>query len=160
MGKKRLIKIPEERLIGSVLDWRASYFIGQYTDKATIDDEAITNLACQIVEADPRHRQHIGQIMEVSLVCASRYSVDRDDPARPSLFYVTLRKNQRSVLSYLPADAYWSLPTLLTRPTDPCIELSFERLHRGTGELRSLWIGSYKQLIEDHAAIAALTRSK
>ena len=97
--------------------------------------------------------------MEISLVCARRYSADRDEPGRPSLFYVTLRKNQRSVLSYLPADAYWSLPTLLTRPADPCVELSFERLHRGTGELRSLWIGSYKQLIEDHAAIAALTHT-
>jgi hypothetical protein len=160
MPKGRAISVPEERLVVRVLDWGASYFIGQYTCHAPIDDEAITSLACQIVDVDARHRQHIGEAMEVSLVCARRYSADRNEPGRPSLFYVTLRKNQWSVLIYLPADAYWSLPTLLTRPTDPCIELSFERLHRGTGELRSLWIGSYKQLIEDRTAIAALTRSK
>lgn len=67
--------------------------------------------------------------MEISLVCARRYSNRQDERCKPSLFYVTLRKNQRSLLCYWPADAYWSLPTLLTRPVDLCVELSFERLH-------------------------------
>lgn len=160
MGKKRLPPELEESLVATIIDSKLSYYIGQHKYEAPIDDEAITMLTCEIVSLDARHKQHVGHGIEISLVCACRYSKEWEERERPSLFYMHLRKNQRSVPCYLPASAYWSLPALLTHTTDPCVEVSFERLHRGTGFLRSLWIGSYEQLIENHAAIAQHTGAR
>jgi hypothetical protein len=160
MGRRRATSVPEERLVAKVCDWGSSYYIGQHTYEAPIDDEAITTLRCEIIETESRHRQHIGQPIEIALVCSRRYSSEHKEGGHPSLFYTNLRKNQRSLLSYLPADAYWSLPDLLKRSADPCAELSFQRLHRGTGVLRSLWIGDYEQLLQDRADIAERTRAK
>lgn len=160
MPGRRTSSTPEEHLVAAIRDWNTSYYIGQHGSGGPVDDEAITTLRCEIVDVDTRHKQHIGEPMDISLVCSRRYCDEKADSARPSLFYVTLRKNQRTMLSHLPPDAYWSLPTLLSRLADPCVELSFERLHRGTGALRSLWVGSYEQLVRDRAEIAELSRAK
>jgi integrase len=56
MPKRRSAPVPEERLVAKVLGWDTSYFLGQYTHNAPIDDEAITSLACQIVDVNARHR--------------------------------------------------------------------------------------------------------
>lgn len=159
--KKRLAREPEERLVAAIISSTQSYYLSQHDDGAPINDEAITTLQCEITEIDDRHRQHAGEAIDLALVCSRRFCDDKvPQPGRPLLLHLNLRKNQRSLLSYIPEDAYWALPTMLTRPADPCIELAFDRLHRGSGSLRSLWIGSYAELRAQRDLIAGLTRGE
>jgi hypothetical protein len=59
----------------------------------------------------------------------------------PFLLFMYLRRKQRSLLVYLPADAVWGLPAMIESTADACVEATFEPLLRGSGSLLSLWIG-------------------
>jgi hypothetical protein len=147
--------------VAKVNAWSTSYYLSQHAFDTPIDDEAITNLECVIVETDARHEQHVGAAIEIALVCSRRYSERTPEPVgRPALFSVSLRKNQRSLLCYLPDDPYWALPTLLGRPTDRCIEIIFERLHRGSGNVRGFWIGSHAELRKQEEEMTERMRGK
>jgi hypothetical protein len=55
------------------------------------------------------------------------------------LYTVTLRKNARSLLTYLPADACWAIVARLETGTLKHIEARYQKPLRGFGDLTSLY---------------------
>jgi hypothetical protein len=56
----------------------------------------------------------------------------------PPLYTVTLRKNARSLLAYLPADAFWAIVARLETGTLKHTEARYRKPLSGFGDLTSL----------------------
>jgi hypothetical protein len=104
----------ENSLVAKIRTSSFSYFIASHhptRDTERIDDEAAIEVDAEISETEPLQPQHFGQQIICSILCAR--SFQREMPAEklsgmPLLYTVTLRKNARSLLTYLPADAFWA----------------------------------------------------
>jgi hypothetical protein len=110
-------------------------------DTERIDDEAIIEIDAEILKIEPPQPQHLGQQISWSIVCAR--SFHRGENARragevPLLYSVTLRKNARSLLAYLPADAFWAMLARLETGKLNYIEACYQKPSRGFAELTSL----------------------
>jgi hypothetical protein len=110
-----------------------------------LEDEAITELSGSIERASPRHQTAVGETMTVSLLCAHRYPEERVDGTSGFFGSVCLRSGQRSALAYIPAQAFWNLPSLLECEVGH-IQLRFEKVRYGTGELTSVFIGPLEEM--------------
>jgi hypothetical protein len=135
---------PEHTLTGTVKSKAFSYYISDHRPRgySFVDDEAIIDLIVIIDQIEPSNPEHHGTELECSLVCSRRF--DRDDPDKtsgtPNLFSMTLRRNQRSMLAYLPADAFWALQTRLEVGSITHLEVSYVKPHRGFGDLTSIYL--------------------
>lgn len=149
-ARRSLPPAEPERLVATVSSISRSYFISDHRSKdISVDDEAITSVQGQIISISKRHRKHIGEQVEVSFCCARRFDgTEGSGLGKPFLVGVNLRKNQRSLMAYLPADAYWNLPELIASHVDFRIEASFEPIRWGSASLLSLWFGSRSELAE------------
>jgi hypothetical protein len=105
-----------------------------------VDDEAIIDLNTTVVKIEPSNLDHLGAELECSLVCARRFdeSLPNNSAGRPFLLSVTLKRNQRSMLAYLPSDAFWALQSILETGTVTHVELSYRKPIRGAGDLTSI----------------------
>ena len=128
------------RLIATIEAVEQSYFIAQHREHGdAFDDEAILDVTGRIAEIGSRHRQHLGQEIEMSFICPRRFTSDSNGPSgKPSMFGVTLKKDQRSLLVYLPADAFWALPAMIASKAVTHIEVSFGDYRYGRADLLSL----------------------
>ncbi|HEX8572881.1 MAG TPA: hypothetical protein VF759_09030 [Allosphingosinicella sp.] len=61
---------------------------------------------------------------------------------------VQLRKRGCSLAAYLPADAFWALPSMISSGAITHIEARFERLSYGSGDLQSLYFATASKLAE------------
>jgi hypothetical protein len=133
---------PEHRLIGSIKSTSFTYFIAanRAKERQFVEDEAIIDLTATIVKIDPPNSDHFGAEIECSLVCARRFdeTISLANLGRPFFLSVTLKRNQRSMLAYLPSDAFWALEAQLGRGSITHIELSYLRPFRGWGDLTSI----------------------
>jgi hypothetical protein len=137
---------PEHRLIGRIRSSSFSYFIADHRSKGYqfVDDEAIIDLKTSVVKIDPPNEDHIGAEFECSLVCARRFdeTPSNNNTGRPFFLSVTLKRNQRSMLAYLPADAFWALQSRLEGGSVTHVELGYVKPIRGSGELTSIHLRS------------------
>ncbi|WP_143099533.1 hypothetical protein [Bradyrhizobium sp. cf659] len=137
---------PEYRLIGRIHSTSFSYFIaGHHTEgHQFLDDEAIINLSTTVVKMQPPNADHLGAELECSLVCARRFDESSPKSGAGGTFFlpVTLKRNQRSVLAYLPSDAFWALQSRLEAGSVTHVELSYVKPIRGAGELTSIHLRS------------------
>lgn len=149
-AKRALPPATPERLVATVSSISRSYFISDYrSDDIGVDDEAITSVQGQILSISKRHRKHVGEHVDISLCCARRFDgTEGSGLGKPFLVGANLRKNQRSLMAYLPADAYRNLPELIASHVDFCIAVSFEPIRWGSATLLSLWFGSRAELAE------------
>lgn len=67
---------------------------------------------------------------------------------KPFLMSVQLRKRGCSLAAYLPADAFWALPSMISSGAITHIEARFERLSYGSGDLQSLYFATASKLAE------------
>lgn len=57
---------------------------------------------------------------------------------KPLLLQLELRKNQRSLMVYLPGDAFWGLSRVIAAGLVTHVEASFSGLRYGTADLLSV----------------------
>jgi hypothetical protein len=120
-----------------------SYFIKSHelVQGKRIDDEAIIELNARILKIEPFQPNHLGQRIGCSLICSRSFHQDSSGE-RPNehvfLCTINLRKDGRSMLAYLPADAFWGLKATLDVRALKYFEASYEKPLRGSSELISL----------------------
>ncbi|RYE62214.1 MAG: hypothetical protein EOO82_00040 [Oxalobacteraceae bacterium] len=132
-----------EKLIARIDSVDPSYYISRHEDR--ISDEAILDIDATIERISSRHSQHVGCLLELSFVIERTF--DKDTVAgRPHLFSVNLSKKQRSILAYLPADAFWSFPRLIGLGATH-IEARFSPTYRGSGNLESVHLASLASIL-------------
>jgi hypothetical protein len=131
----------EHSLIARVKAHHFSYFITTHGPASEhIVDEAIIDISTEITRTDPNYAEHIGGLLECSLVCSRTYDPDKtkNRPGTPLLYSIVLKRNTRSMLAYLPADAFWAMQTQLISGRLRNIEIRYNKPRYGSGELRSI----------------------
>lgn len=135
---------PENLLVAHIKTSNFRYFIASHRPTRTterIDDEAIIEIDAEISKIEPAQSQHLGQQIKCSLLCARSFhrGGSSEKPCGvPLLYSVTLRKDTRSLLAYLPADAFWAMLARLEAGKLSYLEASYQKPSRGYGELTSL----------------------
>ncbi|MCL6698289.1 hypothetical protein LZ496_05775 [Sphingomonas sp. NSE70-1] len=129
----------EERfiLVATIESVERNYFVSEEHDLRRVDDEASLIICGHITEIDRKHRRHNGLSIEMKFLCARSFQRDRDVPAadRPFLMSVNLRGDQRSLGAYLPADAFWELPSMIASGAVTHIEAQFGPTRQGHADL-------------------------
>ena len=119
-----------------------SYFVSKHgSESEKIVDEAIIDITAEITTTEPERPEHIGEELNCSLVCSRTY--DRDvAQARannPLLYSIVLKRSERSMLAYLPDDAFWAMQSQLTSGRTKYIEIRYQKPRYGSGELSSIY---------------------
>src|SRR5215216_4346504 len=128
MAKKeraRKLPDPEHLLVAQVRESRFSYYISSHHSKQVterVGDEAIIDIVAEITNSEPSQPELMGKPIDCSLICARTFVHDSSErPYQPMLYSMKLRRNERSLLAYLPADAFWALQARLDKATLRCI---------------------------------------
>jgi hypothetical protein len=138
--------IAEHHLYADIRAASFTYFIASHGSARTtewIEDEAIIELDAEIAKIEPLQPEHVGKQIECSLVCSRSFSREKssETPAgMPFLYSIILRRNGRSMLAYLPADAFWTVQAQLQAGTLKHLEASYQRPARGSSDLTSLYL--------------------
>lgn len=101
-----------------------------------------------IEEISPAYQQHLHQPIDISLVCAKSFERDGRTATtdNPFLLPIRLLKNDRGLMGYLPADAFWAMPPMIEAGRYTHVEARFGPLHRGRGDLVSLLFGTSSRI--------------
>jgi len=130
-------------LITKIETVEQTYYISENREHQTpVGDEAIIEIMGTIEQIDLRHKRHLHRSMEITLVCSrSFFGEDRTPPSdKPFLLPVQLRKDRCSVMAYLPADAFWALPPMITSGSITHVEVRFGPSRCGSAELLSIYL--------------------
>ena len=100
------------------------------------------DIVALIERTSPRHKHHCGEPIDITLACAQTFKDDTQTPSgeRPLLLSMNLRKNQRSLMAYLPSTAYWAIPQMIESGRITHIQAMFAPLMRGHGKLLSVYL--------------------
>jgi hypothetical protein len=142
-GKRKLPE-PENLPVANIRASNFSYFIASHRptrDAERVDDEAAIEIDAEILKIEPLQPQYLGQQIACSILCARSFHRGMS-PEKPSgvplLYSITLRRNTRSLLAYLPADAFWAILARLEAGKLSYLEARYQKPSRGYGELTSL----------------------
>lgn len=127
-------------LTSAIQSIERSYFIAEHSNLRRVDDEAILTVRGIIEQISPRYKRHAGGAIEMQFVCARSFDRDKPVPAadKPFLLSVTLRGESRSLMAYLPSDAFWSLPEMIASKAVTHVEAGFGPARYGHAELQFL----------------------
>jgi hypothetical protein len=143
----KLASATREKMVAKIISMRRSSYISeQRSSGGFVDDEAMIELVGEIAFISKRHKKEIGKPIDITLACARRFENEGPPTNRPFLVMMNLRKDQRSLMAYLPADAFWGMPAVLSSDQECCIEAWFEPTRSGSGALLSLWLGPFADL--------------
>lgn len=137
------------RLVARIDHVEHSYYISENPSHASpVGDEAIIDIVGYIEEISPTYRQHLHQPIDISLVCSKSFERDGRTPTtdNPFLLPIRLRRNDRGLMAYLPADMFWALPLMIEAGRYTHVEARFNPLHRGRGDLVSLFFGTSSRI--------------
>jgi hypothetical protein len=130
-------------LVARIESFEHTYYIAEdRANREPVQDEALIEIVGQVEWVSPRHKQHQGEKVEFSLLCAQSFSIDAPNTTRshPFLLSMNLKKGNRSCMAYLPSNVFWSIPNMIETSRVTHIEARFEPLHRGSGSLLSLYL--------------------
>lgn len=141
MGRKRKPPAESFTLTASIDSVERSYFIAEHHDLRRVDDEAILTIRGRIEQISPRYKRHAGSIIEMQLLCARSFHRDKPLPAsdKPFLMSVSLRGDSPSLGAYLPADAFWALPDMISSKAVTHIQAEFGPSRAGLADLQFLY---------------------
>ncbi len=76
----------------------------------------------------------------MTLLCARSFAKDEATPTgnKSVLFSLNLRKGACSLLAYLPSDAFWALPGMISSKAVTHIGVRFSKPYRGSADLVAL----------------------
>lgn len=105
-----------------------------------VEDEAILNITTVIESIGPRHQRFLGQPLEMGFICARSFANKVPTPKadKPVLLPLELRKDRRSLMVYLPSDAFWGLSRMIPAGLITHVEASYSGLRYGTADLLSV----------------------
>ncbi|CAM3144042.1 MULTISPECIES: hypothetical protein [Sphingomonas] len=138
---KRLYREDKFELTASIERVEQSYYISQHRDiERPVSDEAMLEMTGQITVIDPAYRQHRDRSIEMTLLCARSFAKDEATPTgnKSVLFSLNLRKGACSLLAYLPSDAFWALPGMISSKAVTHIGVRFSKPYRGSADLVAL----------------------
>lgn len=141
--RKKVLPPQPEMLVARIKSFEQTYYISGYRSRgARADDEALIDIVARIERVSPRHKQHCGEQIAISLACAHTYNEDGPMPTsdKPFLLMMNLRKNQRSFMAYLPSAAFWAIPRMIDTGRVTHVHAMFAPLHRGDSELLSVYL--------------------
>jgi hypothetical protein len=147
MPKKK--RPPDQgRLVATIETVEQTYYASQNREHGDwFDDEAILDITGKVEGISPRHKRHLGQKIEMSFVCSRRFEKDVAEPAgKPFLLSVNLKKDCCSFMAYLPADAFWALPSMIASKAVTRIEAMFGEPHSGSADLIGVYFATTPKL--------------
>jgi hypothetical protein len=149
MAKRKSHASQPEVLIAKIEGVQRAYSISENGgDLTRVDDEAVLDIVGRIEDISRPRRRYIGERIEMSFICSRSFA--RSEPTRPTdktfLLSVELRKGRCSLMAYLPADAFWALPSMISSGGVTHIEARFDRPHYGTGDLLSVHFASASKM--------------
>ena len=138
---RKPILIEPEMLIARIENFEQTYFIseqGEHREPAA--DEALIEINGRIETITPRHKQHLHRSVAITLACAALFGIKERTPASddPYLVSVNLRKDRCSIMAYLPAHAFWSIPSMIDTGRVTHVEARFSPTRYGSGALLSI----------------------
>lgn len=148
---KRKSRLPEPEILVAAIEsiWQTYYISEMRGEVRRVDDEAIIDIVGRIERLDPSRSQYLDHRIEISLLCARSFGEEPSSSAgKPFLMSVQLRKRGCSLAAYVPADAFWALPSMISSGAITHIEARFERLSYGSGDLQSLYFATASKLAE------------
>jgi hypothetical protein len=141
MVRKKARAPQPETLIAMIEGVERTYFIAENAgDRARVDDEAILDVIGRIEDISQARRRYLGQRIEMSFICARSFGRNEATPTADKTFLlsVQLRKDRCSLMAYLPADAFWALPAMISSGAVTHIAARFDKPHYGTADLLSV----------------------
>jgi len=143
MARKKLPRPEPEQLVARIESFEQTYYLSEdRTHREPVQDEAVIEIIAAIEWVTSRHKQHVGEKIEISLLCAQSFGAEEPHEVRshPFLLMMNLRKNIRSCMAYLPANAFWSIPQMIEAGRVTHVHLMFEPLNRGSSTLLSVYL--------------------
>lgn len=149
---KRKPRPPEpEILVAAIESVERTYYVSEQRGEVRrVEDEAILDIVGRIEHLDRSRSQFLGRQIGISLICARSFGGEESSPAtgKPFLMSVQLRKKGCSIAAYLPADAFWALPEMISSGAVTHIEARFDKPRHGSGDLQSLYFATASKLDE------------
>lgn len=135
---------PEEtfELTVSIERIEQSYYISENrARREPVGDEAIIDITGTIVTISPTYKQHLGREIEIAVLRARSFSTEDVTPTTDKPFMVTLnlKKAHCSAMAYIPADAFWALPGMITSKAVTHVMVRFSKPYHGSADLLSLY---------------------
>jgi hypothetical protein len=140
MPRRTKSQVETFTLAAAIESIERSYFIGEHREHRRVDDEAILTISGVIERISKRHKRHAGGAIEMQFVCARSFDREKPLPAidQPFLLSVSFRGENRSLMAYLPSDAFWALPEMITSQAVTHVEAEFGPSHSGHADLQWL----------------------
>lgn len=143
----RAKQAPEEQndLIARIESYDHSYYISRDAgSEGYVGDEAIVEITARIERIAPKHKRFLHQTIEILFICARTFGTENDAGygAKPVLFSVNLRKKECSLLAYMPADAFWTIPPMIENGSVSHVWATHGRSHYGSADLLSVLLAS------------------
>lgn len=141
MGRKTATEPPLDSLTARIEAVAQTYFIAADGHAGSrVEDEAILNITSMIEAIGPRHQRFLGQMLEMSFLCARSFASKEPTPKadKPVLLPLELRKDRRSLMVYLPSDAFRGLSRMIPAGLITHVEASFSGLRYGAADLLSV----------------------
>jgi hypothetical protein len=141
MGRKTATAPPPDSLTARIETVAQTYFVAVDGHAGSrVEDEAILNITSVIESIGPRHQRFVGQPLEMDVICARSFAGKELTPKadKPMLLPLELRKDRRSLMVYLPSDAFWGVSRMTSAGLITHVEASFSGLRYGTADLLSV----------------------
>ena len=148
---RRKQPVEEYALTATIGRIEQSYYISENREaERPVGDEAMIEMFGNIVTISPAHKQHAGREIEMSILRARSFADHDPTPTtdKPFMVTVNLRKGGCSLMAYIPADAFWALPGMISSGAVTHVEARFGKSHHGSAELLSLYFASAHRLTE------------
>lgn len=117
-----------------------TYFPQRHTPTGGSTDEAVIDLLGRIESASKPYDRHVGQSIEIALRSSRSFSAGTKEETVGALgpFSISLGKRGCSVLAYLPSEAFWAIPGMISDHSVTHVGLTFDVPRHGSGSLESI----------------------
>ncbi|MEG8043888.1 hypothetical protein QP164_14675 [Sphingomonas sp. LR59] len=117
-----------------------TYFPQRHTPTEGSTDEAVVDILGRVESASKPYDRYAGQSIEIALRSSRSFSAGTEEETVGALgpFSISLRKRGCSVLAYLPSDAFWAIPGMISDHSVTHIGLTFDTPRHGSGSLESI----------------------
>jgi len=136
-------------LVAKIVSMERDYYISEHREhERPVGDEAHIEIVGRIEQITRSLKVHAGREIEISLMCSRAFQREEQTPTadRPFLLPMHLRKALCGFSAYLPSDAFWAIPSMISSGEVTHIEARFEVPRRGYGTLLSFYLGPLSKI--------------
>lgn len=150
MAKRKIVTETFE-LTASIERVEQTYYISEHRGiELPVSDEAIVEMFGRIVTISPQYKQHVGAEIDMAVIRAQSFSRDNPTPTadKPFMVSLILKKNSRSLTAYIPADAFWALPGMISSGAVTHVMARFDKPWHSSATLLSLYFAPLSKIEE------------